>query len=698
MKQHTLNRRSFLTTTAGLTGLAFSAHTPAQPSGRPNFLFVLVDDQAWNAMGHTGRFPFLDTPNMDRLAREGASFANAFVTTSLCSPSRASFLTGCHAHIHGVRTNERRDYDYTLPTFATELQKTGYATAWVGKWHQAPKAGPRPGFDYWLSFRGQGRYMNPELNQNGQDFKAEGYMTDILTEYAVDWLKRDREKPFCLTLSHKAVHGPFTPAPRHANAFPDAQLPEPPNYADDLSDKPRWMRRAQTHGARVEPWRKSEKKEVPDRIQPGPWRGDKENQLNYLRALLAVDESLGKVLDTLEQRGALENTVVIYTSDNGFFLGEHGRGDKRLMYEESLRIPLLVRHPKLIPAGSRPEAMALNIDVAPTMLDMAGVPVPETMQGRPLTEVLTGKAAPEWREAFLYAYYQEGWLPGLPTMFGVRTKRWKYIHYPEVEDDIDELYDLETDPYELDNLVNDPQHQEKLAEMQALLKELLAESDYKPTKPPEPEFTGLELALAYDFERVENGRVPDVSGNNRNGLLHQGRIIDTPHGKALALDGSGQVNVPDPDQDFSPAMRALTVGGWCRPEAPDGVVVSFGGQTNGFSLYLREGHPHFAIRSQNILCLVRSSELIEPDKDVHLAGVLTQDLVLRLYVNGNIAGEAKAEGFIVQPPNEGLTVGGDPGTPVGHYKKGPAWSGLIHSLRLYWGALPPEDLVQWAKQ
>ena len=426
----------------------FSAN--AESAERPNVLFILTDDQRWDAMSCMGN-EFVQTPNMDRIRKEGALFANAFVTTSLCSPSRASFLTGTYAHTHGVFGNRGLEFDpEQTPSFPMLLQENGYETAFVGKWHMGKSSAPRAGFDYWLSFSGQGVYEDPRLNENGTEFKAQGYMTDILTEYALKFLERDRDKPFCLYLSHKAVHGPFTPAERHRNLLADAQIPKPPSFDDTFAGKPRWQREAVRGwgGAR----RTRGRKDVPDSIPPASWDPRRKNQLNYYRALSAVDEGIGRVLLSLEEKGQLDNTVIFFAGDNGYFHGEHRRGDKRLMYEESLRIPLLMRYPPLAKAGTTIDQMVLNIDVAPTILDLAGVTRAEGLQGESFVPLFRDRNSP-WRQSFLYEYWVD-LTPTIPRMIGVRTPDWKYVEYPDL-DDLPELYDLANDPYELKNLALD---------------------------------------------------------------------------------------------------------------------------------------------------------------------------------------------------------------------------------------------------
>ncbi len=699
MTSERISRRAMLSGTMGAAATALLARrAKAATKKRPNFVFILIDDQSWDAMGHRGRYPFLKTPNMDRLAREGMSFENAFVTTSLCSPSRASFLTGCHAHRHGVRTNERKDPHPSIPIFPQALQKAGYETAFVGKWHMAPSAAPRPGFDYWLSFKGQGKYIDPELNENGRDFTQKGYMTDVLTVYADRWLRQPHEKPFCMLLWHKAVHGPFTPAERHKEAFPDAQMPKPANFDDDFANKPEWIRRAKKYGTRREPWQKSMGKEVPAAIPPEQWKGGRKDQLDYMRALLAVDDSVGAMLRTLEETGRLDNTVVVFSSDNGFFLGEHRRGDKRLMYEESIRIPLLVRYPKAVKAGSTRPEMVLNIDVAPTLLELAGANTPATVQGTSFAPLLKGEKVP-WRKSFLYAYYKEGWLPGIPTMLGVRGERWKYTHFPELNDDIDELYDLQSDPIEMKNLIADPLHKAQAVHMKGELDKLLRETAYGEEPAREPVEVPLKLALHYSFLKTDGTRVLDESGGGLHGILRGASVVpDRKRRKVLSLQGKGHVEVPTINPAFDPSMKPLSAGAWCNPGNADGVLLSFGGQSNGFSFYLREGLPHFVAISGGELSGVQGPKQVRPGAWVHLLGVLTGDRKLRLYVDGRMVAEVEAADFILTRPNEGCVVGADLGTPAGDYADAPPWSGLLSDVRLYWGEIDRRTLRQWVEK
>ena len=438
-----MKRRSFLAAPAllGLTAKAADA--------RPNILYILTDDQRWDAMSCAGH-PFVKTPNMDRLAREGARFQNAFVTTPLCSPSRASFLTGQFAHRHGILDNsERNEQSHTLVTFPKILRDNGYESAYIGKWHMGHRDDtPRPGFDHWISFKGQGQYVDPEMNRNGERGRVSGYVTDILSNDAADYIRKARSKPFCLTLSHKAIHAPFTPAERHKDLFSDVTIQRAPSASDDLSGKPA-LRLSQTKPQASAP--------------PRPHRGPTDDTIkNMMRALVAVDEGLGKVFDALAETRQLDNTLIVFAGDNGYFYGEHGLGDKRRAYEEGIRIPLLMRYPKLVRAGSKPTQMALNIDLAPTVLELAGVRAPASMQGQSLLPVLKGKA--KGRESILTEYFVDPPYPATQKWQSIRTERWKWIHYPELEN-AGELYDLREDAGEMTNRIGDREGQKVLPGM-----------------------------------------------------------------------------------------------------------------------------------------------------------------------------------------------------------------------------------------
>ena len=444
---------------------------------QPNFLFVLVDDQPFDALGFTGRYPFLKTPNIDKLAHEGVNVENFFVTQSICSPSRASFLTGTYPHIHGVNQNNRHvdpNWEEFAP-YSSHLQAAGYETAHVGKIHMAHERGEahiRPGFDYWFSFIGQGKYIDPPVNDNGYEYQEKGYMTDILTEKAIDWLKeiRNPNKPFSLNLWHKAVHEPHLPAERHKDLYNGAELPPPPynTHKETFKGKPEWQRK-KTFGF---DWKKN--LPIPTELPELTWPINYDKNMQLLRCIAAIDDSLGKVLETLEAIGELDNTVIIYSSDNGYFLGEHTFNDKRLAYENSMRVPMLIRYPKLIKPKTVVKQQCLNIDMAPTILDLAGIEIPDYMQGESMMQLISGEPSPKWRTSILFEYYLDTYWPYAgPNQIAVRTDRYKLVD-SFLKNDIDELYDLQNDPGEMTNLITLEQYddvEDKLRQEAVRLKE-----------------------------------------------------------------------------------------------------------------------------------------------------------------------------------------------------------------------------------
>jgi len=453
-----------------------AATTVAAPEGALNIVLILVDDHRYDAAGFMGH-PYLETPNLDALAANGAHFANSFVTTSLCSPSRASILTGLYTHSHGVVSNNDRMPE-ELVTFPQVLQDGGYQTAFVGKWHMGGTTDePRPGFDHWVSFRGQGQYLPPEnrgwsLNVNGESVPQRGYITDELTDYAVDWLEsRDSDRPFMLYLSHKAVHDNFTPAERHAGRYADEPFPIPatqPNTPENYAGKPMWVynQRNSWHGVDF------------------PYHGARSDEggveglyRNYTEALLAVDDSVGRVVAYLEENGLADNTLLLYMGDNGFLWGEHGLIDKRNAYEESMRIPMMAWAPSIIEPGTRVDSVVANIDVAPTFLEAAGLATPDVMEGQSFLGLATGALdAGDWRQSLVYEYYWEWNFPHTPTVFALREDRYKFIQYHGVWD-TDELYDLIEDPLEMHNLIDEPEHEDTVRRMRADLHQQLVEAD-----------------------------------------------------------------------------------------------------------------------------------------------------------------------------------------------------------------------------
>ena len=451
----------------------------------PNVVFILTDDQRWDCLSVAGH-PCLQTPHMDRVAKEGVRFTNMFVTTSLCSPSRASMLSGLYAHKHGV-TNNFTDYPAAMRSFPQQLQSAGYETAYIGKWHMDEENDdPRPGFNYWASHKGQGTYHDTPFNINGTRDILKGYYTTRVTDLAVDWIKdRPNGKPFMLMLGHKAPHTPAIPEPKYANLYDHVDFPYPPS-AFTLDDKPDWIRqRIDTwHGIYGPLW--GFRENFPD-ARPEAVKDFAAFVRSYFAVIKSVDDSLGRIFAVLEETKQLDNTVLIFAGDNGFFLGEHGMMDKRTAHEESLRVPLLVRFPPLIQSGTVVEQTVLNIDMAPSILNMCGAPPLANIHGRSWKPLLSGDAS-HWRTSWFYEYNYEKQFPYTPNVRAVRTDQWKYIHYPHGDGGPDrhlaELYDVKNDPLELKNLINDPAYAAKIAELKAELAHLLVETGAAPDRMP----------------------------------------------------------------------------------------------------------------------------------------------------------------------------------------------------------------------
>ena len=449
---------------------ATNTGTEQRDAAPRNVILILSDDHRYDFMGfHPGAPRWLKTPAMDRMAAGGAHIENAFVTTSLCSPSRASILTGQYAHRHGVVDNTSPIPDGTV-FFPQYLQQAGYRTAYIGKWHMGEEAEsdqPRAGFDHWISFRGQGVYSDPVLNINGERRQLQGYTTDILTDAAISWLQSQRDgsgRPYFLYLSHKAVHAEFEPAPRHQRRHANAPIPYPESMANTVGnyrEKPRWVeeQRNSWHGV--------------DFMYHGQFDFDTLYR-RYAETLLALDESIGRVLEFLDRSGQARDTLLVYMGDNGFLLGEHGRIDKRNAYEESMRVPMLAYAPGLIAPGSKVAAVVRNIDVAPTILELAGTRSQRDVDGRSVLPALRGEKATSDSE-FLYEYYWEYAFPHTPTTFALRGNRYKFILYHGIWD-LNELYDLQTDPHERSNLINVPAYQEQIEQMRTRLFDRLEES------------------------------------------------------------------------------------------------------------------------------------------------------------------------------------------------------------------------------
>ncbi len=505
-------RLAILLFTLAFTGISSQEHF----AERPNILFIMTDDHAQSAISSYGS-TLIETPNIDRLAQEGALFEHSFVTNSICAPSRAVLLTGKYSHRNGVRDN-RDTFDGTQQTFPKLLQQAGYYTAITGKWHL--KTAPT-GFDYWNVLIGQGKYYNPQMVEMGDTVDYTGYTTNVITDLALKTLEeRPKDKPFCLLYQHKAPHRNFMPEPKYFSAYANDTIPLPATFYDDYAGRPA----AEEADMRIaDMYMGFDMKLMPEDYEGYPegtggntdfdTHGNWENTLgalneeqraawdqhygqirrefreqqpkgkalvewkfqryikDYLRSVLSVDAQVGRMLNYLDEQGLADNTIVIYTSDQGFYLGEHGWYDKRFMYEPSLRTPLIIRYPKAVKASSRISQMVLNLDMAPTLLDFAGAAIPENMQGTSLRPLLEGRKT-DWRDAIYYHYYEypHGWHKVQPH-YGIRTQRYKLIHFYH-EPAYWELYGLAEDPDELNNLYGKKEYQKLARQLKGELEKL----------------------------------------------------------------------------------------------------------------------------------------------------------------------------------------------------------------------------------
>ena len=689
------------------TRLLLAALVLASLAGRslaadhPNILFVFADDHAVHAVSAYGS-KLNRTPNIDRLAREGMRFDSCFCTNAICGPSRAVILTGKHSHRNGVPTNRER-FDGAQQTFPKLLRATGYETALIGKWHL--KSDPT-GFDHWEILLGQGVYYNSPLKTAEGTVAHEGYVTDVLTDRALAWLKegREPEKPFMLMYQHKAPHRNWMPDPPHFQLFDGDDLPEPVTLFDDWKGRTSGARGQKLSLARHmtgmydlkldEPFEHFNFRWEPtylDRLTPaqreawdasyaprnavfrkafeaGEIEGDDLVRFiyqryikDYLRSIASVDDNLGRVLDYLDESGLAENTIVLYTSDQGFFLGDHGWFDKRWMYEESLRMPLVARWPAGIEPGTVCDELVQNLDFAPTFLDLAGVPVPDDVQGRSLVPLLKGEEPADWRESIYYHYYEQPSEHNVPRHFGVRTARHKLIRYYEIAEW--ELFDLERDPHELRSVYDDEEHSEIRKQLEAEL--AMLQERYGDTKPTEPLGDWMQEKLRDRASKVE---------------LREVLRLTAPDERT--------------HEDLDPTAMAVHVGGWVTPSSADGVILAHGGETRGYSLYVRDGKPCFAIREGGESIEMMSPTRLELGKRIHLIGSLDHLGYAHVYIDGVHQGSASAK-ILSSKPLEGLTIGRDAGSNVGRYAHDAPFAGELEDLRVYFGVITVEDIDRW---
>jgi arylsulfatase A-like enzyme len=487
----------------GVSALVSAQRSGAQQpagSGRPNILLIFSDDHTRQAISAYNSSPRLvQTPNIDRLAAQGMLFERALVPNSLCGPSRAAILTGKYSHLNGFYHNGGNVFDGSQQTFPKLMQKAGYQTAIIGKWHL--ESDPT-GFDYWHILPGQGAYYNPPMIRNGERVQHQGYTTDLITDFAVDWLKmRDRSKPFLLMAQHKAPHRNFSPNVKYLNWNNDREFPEPVTLFDDYAGRgPPERQQDKTiektmndNDLKLGPaptQLTAEQKKIWDDYY-GP-RNDAFRKSNfsgkdlvrwkyqrfmhdYLATVLSIDESVGRLLEALQHEGLADNTIVIYSSDQGFYLGEHGWFDKRWIYEESLTTPLIVRWPGVARAGTRNRDMVSTLDLPETFLQAAGVSVPVDMQGLSLVPLLRGSTPKDWRTSFYYHYYEHPAVHNVAKHYGVVTSRYKLFHFYEPEMNYWELIDRQTDPREMKNVYDDPTYAKTREQLRGELNRLRTE-------------------------------------------------------------------------------------------------------------------------------------------------------------------------------------------------------------------------------
>ncbi len=678
---------------AGCSATSGAGADPAQPSAvaaaaRPNLVFVFADDHAFQAISaYDGRLN--RTPNIDRLADEGMRFDRCFVGNSICAPARATVLTGLHSHGNGVIDN-RAVFDGSQRTMPKLLQAAGYQTAVIGKWHL--KSEPT-GFDHWEVLIGQGPYYNPPLRTPGGVVRHEGYTTEIITDRTLRWLREDRdpERPFLLMMQHKAPHRNWQPGEKELHLFEGVDIPEPATLFDDWSGRasaaaeqemtvarhmsdfdlklkpPNNLTPAQaaTWEAAFGPRNAAFRADPPTGEARTRWQYQRYLK-DYLRVIDAVDRSVGELLAALEELGLAEDTAVVYSSDQGFYLGEHGWYDKRWMYEESFRTPLMVRWPGVVEAGSVNTALSQNIDFAPTLLALAGVIPPADMHGESLVPLLRGEAPPDWRRSLYYHYYEFPGVHAVARHRGVRTDRYKLIHYYQKGEW--ELFDLQVDPMELRSLADDPPHAAVRAELEAELERLAEEyGETDPERPREDYYRAYAQSLAEQVEPEELLRLDgDARGEHRVGSIY---------------------------------AMPLTLGLFVRPAeaGAEGVLAAHGGASFGYSLSLKDGRPQVCVRDNGSLFQVHDPERLPADRDTHLAFRLAADGRLELFRDGRLVatGAARVVGLT---PQDGFAVGSDPGSPVGEYASPHAFRGRLRELRLWKGALTVERINGWAQR
>ena len=669
-------------TTLQSTGIAVAADGNVQ---RPNFLFVYADDQRYDQIGvvqreqgEQARFPWFTTPNMDRLATEGVRFRNAFVTSSVCAPSRAAFLTGQYNHLNGVASNHRH-FPLDAVTHASLLQAAGYTTAYIGKWHMDDQR-ERPNFDYHASFIGQGRYVDCPLLIQGVETPTEGWVDDVTTGYAIEFLEgqKDSGKPWSMVVGFKAPHNWYILPERAEKRFEGEMARPVPNS----------FVQAPYMAKQGVPFTPPVVKNGLVPLEP--------LYMGHFRCVSACDDNLGRLLDALDRFGYADNTVVIYTSDNGHYLGEHGLFDKRSAYDESLRIPFLVRFPKLgnEARGRVVDEPILNIDLAPTLLDYAGVPIPKEMQGRSWRPLAEGKKPNDWRKTWFYEYFAD-------TIFQVRavditavrsldTKLIKYANKTGELTDWTEMYDLVNDPYEVNNLYNDPAHAKRQREIELEYVRLREEVGYKI-----PDYVdravwwdyglfGSAPRLTYAFDKDSADVINDASGYGNHGSPVGKPVSDKGQNgePAKRFDGKSWISLKKKTA-LNLANTPWTAEVVFKADEPNGVLVSVGGELQGYSLRLKEGKLVYTVTINRVAQTIAAEQPVSGW--CKATAQLTADKKMVLYVGDRKVGERKLPSLIPAQPHNAYRIGSD-----SDVTKTPSnFVGVISSVKLFYGTQPP---------
>ena len=666
---------------------------------RPNILFIFSDDHAYQSISAYGSI-VNKTPNLDRIANEGMRFDRAFVTNSICGPSRAVVLTGKYGHLNGFVRNGNT-FNGNQQTVSKLLQKAGYQTAVIGKWHL--KSTPI-GFDYYHVLIGQGPYYNPPMKTTDGQVNHVGYTTEIITDQTLKYLKerRDPDKPFFLMYQHKAPHRNWQPGPNEINNYNNETIPEPLTLFDDYKGRTSAARN-QAMTVREHLTKTDLKLDPPNNLTPEQlqvWNAayDKKNaefeKLNlegdalirwkyqryvkdYLRCIDSVDKNVGRVLDYLEESGLAENTIVIYTSDQGWYLGEHGWYDKRWMYEESFRTPLMVRWPGRVKPGTVNTDMVMNLDFAQTFLDIAEADQPEDMQGASIKPVLTGNTPDDWRKSVYYHYYEFPGAHSVAKHNGVRTERYKLINFYENKEW--ELFDLKEDPNELTSVYDDPAYAKIRKDLEVELKRL---QEFYKDDGTVINF-GAAKAKNYPTTLARRFRFGDFDNSEKS-----------PYGAAVTTGGKTPLFQTPSSGKFNPEFKPITLGGFINPTDGNGVIAAQGGVAMGYTMQLKDGRLSFSIRSQGQLYSASGPE-IKLNEWTHVVAVLDRNAKLAFVVNGEKVQTDIKAAFLTSAPADGFTLGADGGSFVGDYGQENGLKGKMADFRLYWGILDKDTLQSW---